>query len=173
MKRLVLLAIAAVSVMASDARRDAYIISKGDNVTYRAAFSVEQLQAVRKRITGRYMWVQRGGVEYVIRDEATIRRVEALFAPVDALAPEHEAVSREESTLDRETDRLSDKDHLSSGEKTRLRELRDRLRAVSRQERELDRKQDELEDEAERALWVEVDAAIDAGIAKPTAALRR
>jgi len=173
MKRLVLLAVAAVTLMASDARRDAYIISTGDNVTYRAAFSLEQMQAVRKRITGRYIWVQRGRQEYVIRDEATIRRVETFFAPVDALAPEQEAVGREERTLDHEADRLSDKDSLSAVEKTRLRELRDRLRVVSQRERALDNKEEELEREAERSLWAEIDSAIDAGTAKPTSALRR
>jgi predicted RNase H-like nuclease (RuvC/YqgF family) len=173
MKRLLLLAVAVVALMGSSARPDAYIISTGDNLTYKAASSIDQLQATRKRLTGRYMWVRRGGLEYVIRDEATIARVEAFFARVDALGPEQEAVSREEAKLDHEADRLSDKDRLSPAEETRLRELHERLRVMSQRERELDRKDEELEREAERALWTEVDSAIGDGTAKPTAATRR
>lgn len=173
MKRLVLLAVAAAMLMGSSARHDAYIISVGDNLTYRSASSLDEFEAMRKRITGRYMWVRRGGQEYVIRDEATIVRIEALFASVDALRPEQKTVSEEEVKLDREADRLSDKDHLSQAEETRLSELRDRLHAISQRERELDRKEEELERVAERALWKDVDAAIKAGTAKPTAATRR
>lgn len=173
MKRLLILAAAVFALIGSDARRDAYIISIGDNLTYKAASSLDQLEATRKRITGRYVWVQRGGAEYVIRDEPTIGRLEAFFAPVEALAPEQKAVGREEAKLDHEADRLSDKERLSPAEKTRLKELRERLRAVSQRERELDNKEEELERVAERAFWAEIDSAIAAGTAKPTAAIRR
>ena len=152
MKRLVLLAVAAAMLMGSSARRDAYIISAGDNLTYRSASSLDEFEVMQKRITGRYMWVRRGGQEYVIRDEATIARIEGLFASVDALRPEQKTVSDEERKLDREADELSDQDHLSRAEETRLSELRDRLRAISQRERELDRKEDELERVAERAF---------------------
>jgi chromosome segregation ATPase len=173
MKRLLLLAVTVVALMGSGARHDAYIISSGDNLTYRAGSNLDEFEAMRTRITGRYVWVRRDGREYVIRDERTINRLQTFFAPVEALAPEQKAIGREEAKLDREADRLSDKDRLSAAEETRLRELRERLRTVSRRERELDRKEEELEREAERAFWTEVDAAIDTGTAKPTAATRR
>lgn len=173
MKRLLLLAIAVVTLTGSSARHDAYIISTGDNLTFKAGSSLDEFEAMRKRISGRYMWVRRDGREYVIRDETAIRRVEAFFAPVEALAPEQKAVGREEEQLDREADRLSDKDHLSPAEETRLNELHERLRAVSQRVRELDEKEEKLEREAERALWTEVDSAIEAGTAKPSAATRR
>lgn len=128
MKRLLLLAIAVVTLTGSSARHDAYIISAGDNQRYKAGSSLDEFEAMRKRISGRYMWVRRDGREYVIRDETTIRRVETFFAPVEALAPEQKAMGREEEQLDRE---------------------------------------------AERALWTEIDSAIEAGTAKPTAATRR
>jgi chromosome segregation ATPase len=162
MKRLLLLAIAVVALTGSSARRDAYIISTGDNLTYKAGSSLDEFEVMRKRISGRYLWTRRDGREYVIRDEATIRRVEAFFAPVEALAPEQKAVGREEAKLDKEADRLSDKDHLSPAEETRLSQLRERLRAISQRERELDDKEEELERQAERALT-----------AKPAAANRR
>ncbi|HJW96113.1 MAG TPA: hypothetical protein VJ901_21070 [Thermoanaerobaculia bacterium] len=173
MKRLVLLTIAAVSLMGSSARRDAYIISSGDNNTYQAASSLDELQSVRKRVTGRYIWVRRDGREYVIRDEATMARVKTLFAPLSALHPEQKAISREEVRLDREADRLSDKEHLTSAERQRLRDLREQLRDVERREKALDDKEEALERDLERTFWDEMDSAIRGGVAKPTAATRR
>jgi hypothetical protein len=167
MKRLMLLMVAAVALMGSSARHDAYIISTGDNNTYGASSSIDELQSVRTRVTGRYVWVRRGGHEYVIRDERAIGRMETLFSPLKALGPEQEAAGREEAKLDREADRLSDKDSLSSDERTRLRDLRERLRDVSEREKELDAKEDALERATERAFWAEVDSAIHAGTAKP------
>jgi hypothetical protein len=172
MKR-VLLLVAAVALMGSSARKDAYIISAGDNITYNADSSVDNLQSIRKRMSGRYIWVRRGGQEYVIRDEATIGRVETLFAPMAALAPEQAEVGRGEARLDRATDRLEDKGHLAPEEKQRLRELREQQHTVRQRERELDEREEALERVAERAFWNEIDSAIRAGTAKPIAATQR
>ena len=166
MKRLMLIA-AAVALLGASSRKDAYIISIGHQTTI-SGTSVEQLVSVTKRLNGRYVWVRRSGREYLMTDEATLSRAQALFADATALAPEQEAVSREEERLDREADQLSDKDErLTAAEEKRLAELRDQLRDVSRRERELDRKQEALEREAERGLWELVDDAIRDGIAKP------
>ena len=168
MKRLLLLTLAAVTLMGSRRYRDdAYVISRGDNNVYMAASSMEELQAVRKRLTGRYMWVRRDGREYVIRDENTLQHIDTFFEPVRALEPEQRAANREEERLDRLVDRLDDQDHLSRAEREQLKELRAQLRAASERENELDQKGEELEEKAERKLWVEVDAAIRAGTAKP------
>jgi predicted RNase H-like nuclease (RuvC/YqgF family) len=167
MKRLMLLTVAAVALMGSSARRDAYIISTGDDNTFSISSSIDELKSVRTRMNGRYVWVRRDGHEYVIRDEKTIDRVETLFEPSHALAPEQEAISRAEEKLDHEADRLSDKSRLTLDERTRLRELHEQLRDVARREQELDARQEELERVAERAFWAEVDAAIRAGTAKP------
>src|SRR5258708_6074450 len=164
MRRLVII-FAALSMLASGSRKDAYIISTGDNMTYNAGTNLDEFQSARKRVTGRYVWVRRGGREYVIRDETTILRAEGLVSPGMALAPQQAEISREESRLDREADRLEDKDErLKPAEEKRLAELRDRLRVIERREKELDEKQEELEREAERAFWPLVDGAIRAGL---------
>src|ERR1044072_9101032 len=159
-KRRMLLAVVAVALMGSSAARDAYVLSTGDNNTFRAASSLDEFQVVQKQLSGRYLWVRRDGRQYVLRDEATIGRVNRLFAPIDLLRPQLHAVGREEAKLDRETDRLSDKDRTSPAERERLAELRGQLRAIERREKELDDRQEELERVAERALWAEIDAAI-------------
>ncbi len=168
MKRLMLIA-AAVMMLAASSRRDAYIISIRGNTTISGA-NVEQLVAMQKRLNGgRYVWVRRAGREYLITDDTTVSRTQALFADEMALAPEQEAVSREESRLDHEADRLEDKDALTPAEEKRLEELRLQLRAVAKREKQLDQKQEALEREAERGLWLLVDEAVRAGIAKPLA----
>lgn len=167
MKRLLLLTLAAVTLMGSSRHRDAYVISAGDNNTYKAGSSLDELQSVRKRLTGRYMWVRRDGREYVIRDENTLQQIDTVFEPVRALEPEQRAANREEERLDHLVDRLDDQDHLSRAEREQLKELRAQLREASERENELDQKGEELEEKAEQQLWVAVDAAIRAGTARP------
>ena len=172
MKRLMLITAAAL-MLASSSRKDAYIISIGNNTTISGS-DIDTLVAMQKRLNGsRYVWVRRAGREYLITDDTTIARTQALFAEEMALAPEQERVSREESRLDHEVDRLEDRDEddepLTTAERKRLAELRDQLRVVARREREIDQKQEALEREAERGLWLLVDEAVRAGIAKPLA----
>jgi len=167
MKRVPLLLLAALLITAWKSNKDAYIISHGDNNTFSTGTSVEEILAMRKRLSGRYVWVRRDGREYIIRDATLVSRAQALFQPQMALAPEQEAVSREEAQLDREADRISDRGPRTAAEKQRLSELHARLRVVAQREKELDEQEEALEREAERDLWVIVDGAIRSGAAKP------
>jgi bla regulator protein blaR1 len=168
MKRLMLIA-AAMAMLATRSHQDAYIISIGDDTTISGA-SVDQIVSVHERFKGRYVWVRRGGRDYLITDETTLQRAQALFAAQRALAPDQEAVSREESRLDHEADALEDKEEpLTVAEAKRLDELHAQLRVVAQREKELDRKEEALEREAERGFWSLVDQAIRAGVAKPLA----
>jgi hypothetical protein len=160
------LLIMAMTIMMSNGRKDAYIISTGDNTTF--STNVDVLQAVRKRIPARSIWVRRGGREYLIVDETLLLRAVALFEPEMALGPEQEAIGREEEKLDREIDALEDAPRLTTAEKRRLSELRARQRVVEQQEKELDEREEALDREAERQLWPLVDTAIRAGLARPT-----
>jgi len=166
MKRLLLIAVA-VAMLGASSRKDSYIISIGHQTTI-SGTTVEQLVSVTKRLSGRYVWIRRGGREYLITDDTTLARAQALFADATALAPEQEAVGREERRLDREADRLEDKDErLTAAEHERLDELHEQLREVARRERELDEKQEALEREAERGFWTLMDESIRSGAAKP------
>src|SRR5262249_43496551 len=149
MRRVALVA-GAVLLLASSAPKDGYIVSVGDDNTFNTGTNLNELLAVRKHMTGRYVWVRRDGHEYVIRDETTVRRAEALFASPAALAPEQEALGREESALDREADRLEDAETRTAAEERRLEEIRARKRVVARRERDVDRQEEELERAAER-----------------------
>ena len=165
MKRMMMIA-AAVTMLASGAHKDAYIIAVDNNTTFNAGTSVEQFMAFRKHNPGRYVWVRRNGREYLIRDETTILRAEALFAPEVRLSPEQAALGREEAQVDKEQDRLEDKENRTAAEDRRLNDLRARERDLARREKELDEKQETLERDAERAFWPLMDSAIRAGLAK-------
>jgi len=166
MRRLLIIA-AAVAMLASSGHKDAYVISAGDGVTFNAGTNLNEFLALRKRVSGKCIWVRRGGREYIIRDETTVLRAEALLAPDAALGPQQAAISREESQLDREADRLEDLDTRTAAQERRLEEIHARQRIVEQREKELDDKQEELERAAERAFWPLVDTAIRAGLAKP------
>ena len=166
MTRMMMIA-AAVAMLASSAHKDAYILATGDNNTFNMGTSIPEFNAQIKRFSGRHIWVRRAGHEYLIRDETTILRAEALFAPEGRLSPEQAAIGREEARLDKEADRLEDKDNRTAAEDRQLDELRVKLRDVERREKELDAKQEALEREAERGFWQLVDSAIRAGTAKP------
>ena len=156
-----------LAAVAMSGHQDAYIISVGNNSTLSGA-TVADIVDVHKRMPGQYIWVRRGGCEYVIADDATRRQALALFAPQRALEPEQEAVGREERRLDREADWLEDKEgRLTPAEKQRLAELREQLRVVARRERELDEREERLERDAERQFWPLIDTAIRSGQARP------
>ena len=166
MRRL-LIVIAALTMLASSGHKDAYIVSVGDGVTFNTGTSLDEFLALRKRVSCKCIWVRRAGHEYIIRDETTVLRAEALFAPEAAFGPQQAAISREEAQLDREADRLEDMETRTAAQDRRLEELHARLRVVAQREKEIDDKQEELERAAERAFWPLVDTAIRAGLAKP------
>jgi hypothetical protein len=163
MKRLMLIAVAA-TMLAASARKDAYIVSVGSQNMIAGA-SVKDIEASAKRFDGRYVWLRRGGREYVITDETLVVRAEALFAPQAALGVQQSALGREESQIDSEESRLDDAPR-SAARDQRLAEIHARQRRIEERERELDRKEEQLEREAESAFWRMVDAAIRAGQAR-------
>ena len=138
--------------------------------------------AKRDQYGGNFLWFKTGGHRYLIRDAATLERIDRLFDPERSYDPDAERIHRElrplerrESELDREIDRLTDRDEgpsLTAAEESRLDTLRremdglhDRLRVLENREEEVDRKRDALEAEAERAMLPILDEAIRAGIA--------
>ena len=131
-----------------------------------------------------FMWFKKDGREYLIRDAATLDRIQGLFEPARAYKPEAKRVrhelrplERRESELDREIDALTDRDEgppLTAAEEDRLRDLRREMegvqrgmRALERQEEEIDRKRDALEEDAERRMMPILDEAVRSGVAKP------
>jgi hypothetical protein len=167
MKRLLLIGLAALALIAAKPRKeDAYVIAIEKNVTISGA-SVEEILAVHEPYRGPMMWVRRNGRTYDIRDAAFVGRVRVLFAPQHALNPEQERISREEEALDREEERLEDAPRTAANER-RLDEVRAKQRELSKREQALDEREEELDRASERELWKLVDEAIRSGLAKPS-----
>ena len=158
----------------------AYVFVPHDANMISSNVSLDRALAVRHRLGSHFLWVREKGVEYVIRDEATLGRIEQLFGGRDALSPEVERlhkrirpVEEREAQLDREIDAISDDDNRTPRDEERLRELERRmrdvesqLRVLEREEEALDAKQDRLEEEAERRMLPIIDEAIRTGLAK-------
>lgn len=146
-------------------RRDAYMLHDEDTrITISGDTSIDSIVALDQKFSGDYLWVRRGGKEYLIRDSILLDRAHALFAPQRALAPQQAAIAREEADLDREEDALDDDEH---DEKTSARrsDIHARQHDIGRRESELDRREEELDRQAEAALWPLVDDAIRDGSA--------
>ena len=149
-----------------------YILVYGDSQNIRSGPDVPLDVALSKRdqYQGDFLWFKKDGRSYLIRDAATLERIEVPFERARAYKPEAKRIKwelrsleRRESQLDREIDRLTDRDErdppLSAAEKQRLADLRSEMTSVrsqmkplERQEAEIDRKRDQLEAEAERAM---------------------
>jgi len=161
-----------------------YILVYGGSQTIRSGpdVSLDVALAKRDQYGGDFLWFKKDGRGYLIRDAATLARIEAPFERARVYKPEKKRIKyeqrpleRRESQLDREIDALSDRDEgprLTAAEKDHLRDLRREMESVERQlrvleqqEDEIDRKSDELEAEAEREMVPILDEAIRSGVA--------
>lgn len=104
------------------ADRDAYLLMEGNQSTS-MNISLDDLQRLRRTLSGDVLWLRRGGSTYVIQDKAFLLQVKGLFAPLRALDPEREELHRRERALDRKEE------------------------AFDREEEELDRIRDSHDDE--------------------------
>jgi cell division protein FtsB len=158
----------------------AYVFVPHTSNMMSANVDLDRALAVRHRFGSHFLWVREKGVEYVIRDEATLDRIEHLFDSANALSPEtqrlHERMrplEDRERRLEREADAISDDDDRSPRDEDHLRVLERQLRDVESQLRDLEREQealeakhDRLEDEAERKMMPIIEEAIRSGLAR-------
>ena len=146
--------------------------------------SIERALAKREAYGSDFIWFRDRGQEYIIRDEATLERIDHLFDAQRAFDPEAERIRRElrplerrESKLDHEIDALTDRDEgpeLTAAEKETLEDLRremavlrPKMRDLERQEEEVDRKRDAAEAEAERRMVPILEEAVRKRVASP------
>jgi bla regulator protein blaR1 len=161
-----------------------YVLVRGSNqLTSGPNISLDTALQKRDAYGSDFLWFKKEGREYLIRDAATLARIQALFDRARVEKPEAKRIKHElrpledrESQLDREIDRLTDRDDddkpLTADEERRLdslrsemRDLHTKMRTLERQEEEIDRKRDALEAEAEREMLPILDEAIRTGIA--------
>jgi septal ring factor EnvC (AmiA/AmiB activator) len=128
-----------------------------------------------------FLWFRTAKGAYVIRDAATLERVDRLFDAEQALDPDSERLrakmrplEKRESQLDREIDAIEDDDDHNDRDDARLsklhsemREVEEQLRVLEREEEALDHRRDALEAEAERRMAPVLEDAIRSGIARP------
>lgn len=161
-----------------------YILVHGSHNIMRTGgqVSLESALARRDQLGGDFIWFAKGGHRYLIRDEATLQRIDHLFDAERSYDPDAERVERElrplerrESELDHEIDALTDRDEgppLTAAEEDRLSSVRREMdtlhrdmRVLEREQEELDHKRDALEADAERAMVPILDYAIRSGVA--------
>lgn len=161
-----------------------YIFVHGANniIISGSTASLELAQATRDTYGCDFLWFRDHGTVYVIRDKATLERIDRLFDAERAFDPESRRIERElrplerrESELDDQIDALTDRDEgpeLTAAEEQNLdrlrREmetLRPKMRILERQEEEIDRKRDAAEEDAERRMVPILEEAVRSGVA--------
>jgi len=69
----------------------------------------DELRWLRRRISGDFIWFERDGKDYVIRDEATIKRALDLFAPMQGLEEKQEELGKQQEALGEQQEALGQK----------------------------------------------------------------
>lgn len=161
---------------------DAYVLARDGHFLSSDA-SIEEINALQSRWSGDFLWIRRGGREFVIRDAPTMDESQRLFEPLKRLEPEQEALRRrqkeiesEERTLETEEEKIEeeiqalDRDEDDDSDRPvvpdarpdldrRHREVEEKMRALEGRERELDAAENELDRRSE-ALEKKAEAAL-------------
>ena len=188
MRTLFLLPVMLAATTISVAEQFSYIYKQGDHTHIRSNAGIESMVALSKRWSGEYVWVKRGGRQYLIRDAATLAEVRKAFAEMHAYEPVLRAAEERlrpaekkrdelERQMDRISDRLGDEEDLDRATRRdlerQLRQLEQEFERVepgyAAQEREterMERELDRLERIAEARFEKIVVRAIDQGRAQ-------
>lgn len=87
-------------VVGEDDEGEHFVIVWGDSTTMSGSSDDARLaKALRRKISGDYIWFHRDDKEYVIRDKATVERAKALFAPQQELGRKQEALGKMQEEL--------------------------------------------------------------------------
>jgi beta-lactamase regulating signal transducer with metallopeptidase domain len=94
-----------------------YAISFGKNFIYagRHNFSIgssdegDDIHWLRNKISGDFIWFEHEGKDYVIRDQATVKRAWDLFEPARALGEKQEELGKQQEALGEQQEALGEK----------------------------------------------------------------
>ena len=93
-----------------------FVIASGKKYIYggRHNFSFnfsgdDEIHWLRSKLSGDFIWFEREGKYYVIRDEATIKRALDLFAPIQALGAKQEELGKQQESLGEQQEALGQK----------------------------------------------------------------
>jgi bla regulator protein BlaR1 len=153
------------SIRNTKASNDSYILirgeeGRGDGVSVVMSGSTDDIDRVKRLRQGgeAVLWVRQSGKEYVIRDAATLARVEALFEPMNELGEEQSKLGDRQSALGDRQSALGDQQAKLGDRQAEVAEklanraqggkptedLQRQLEDLGRQQSELGRKQSEL-----------------------------
>ncbi len=92
---------------------DAYVLQRGTQTS--VSGSLDDLERLRHKFAGDFLWFRRSGTEYVIQDPDRISEADGLFDTLEALSPEQRGLERQEAALDREEESIdSERDEIEA-----------------------------------------------------------
>jgi beta-lactamase regulating signal transducer with metallopeptidase domain len=91
-----------------EAQRFVIVSGRSDSLTMSGTQEdAEQVEELRKKIQGDFIWFRRDGKSYVIRDQATVDRAKALWAPQEELGKKQEELGKQQEALGKQQEELS------------------------------------------------------------------
>jgi beta-lactamase regulating signal transducer with metallopeptidase domain len=91
---------------------DRFVIVSGKADSYTMSGSTQDIHHVerlKKQITGDFIWFQRDEKSYIIRDQATIDRAKAFWAPQEELGKKQEELGKQQEALGKQQEALGEK----------------------------------------------------------------
>jgi len=93
-----------------EAQRFVIVSGKSDSLTMSGTQEdAEQVEELRKKIQGDFIWFRRDGKSYIIRDQATIDRAKAFWAPQEELGKKQEELGKQQEVLGKQQEELGAK----------------------------------------------------------------
>ena len=93
-----------------DNQRFVIVTGKSDSLTMSGSSEdARHVEKLRKSIAGDFIWFERDEKSYVIRDQATIERARAFWAPQEELGKKQEALGKQQEALGKEQEALGAK----------------------------------------------------------------
>ncbi len=93
-----------------DNNQQGFVILSGDSTTISGSSDdLDHAKKLRSKIKGDFIWFRREGKSYVIRDEATVKKAKALFAPQEALGKKQAEVGKQQEALGAQQEKLGTK----------------------------------------------------------------
>jgi beta-lactamase regulating signal transducer with metallopeptidase domain len=93
-----------------DEQRFVIVSGKSDGFTMSGSGEdARHVQNLRKTISGDFIWFQRDEKSYVIRDQATVQRALALWAPQEKLGKQQEELGKQQEVLGKQQEELGER----------------------------------------------------------------
>jgi beta-lactamase regulating signal transducer with metallopeptidase domain len=93
-----------------DEERFVIVSGKSDGVTMSGSTQdARHAEKLKKQIPGDFIWFQRDEKSYIIRDQATVDRARALWAPQEELGKKQEALGKQQEELGKQQEELGNK----------------------------------------------------------------